>query len=121
MTYAPITWSTVEAVARDVPNTPLEFQVLILGYVEESVAPSEFGGDSSFTYTLARAYVAAHYAAMHARGASGPAGATTSMSEGGVSVGFQAFSWSPSLFGETSYGRAFLSLIGPSVAGFVTG
>lgn len=120
MPYTPITWATVVAVARDLGDVAPAFQTLALGFVEESVAPSEFGGDSSFTYTLARAYVAAHFGTLWKRSASGPAGATTSMSEGGVSVGFQGFTWAQHLFGETIYGRAFLSLIGPSIAGFLT-
>jgi hypothetical protein len=119
-----LVWSNVVAVAPELATgVSAAFQTLILGYVNEAVQADEFGGDESYTYVLAMAYLAAHYASLHKIGATGQSGPVTSMSEGGVSVGFaNMFSSSGSPIGATSYGQAFLSFLrrSPANAGFVT-
>lgn len=121
---ADITWTTVIAVAKDLATgVPVEFQDLILAYVNDVVAPAEFGGEASPTFVLARAYLAAHYGAVYKLGGFAQSGQVTSMSEGGVSQSFSASApSSTSPFGKTAYGESFLSLVrrSPANAGFVT-
>lgn len=129
---ANIVWSDVVAVAPELATgVAAAFQTLILGYVNEVVQASEFGGEESYTYTLARAYLAAHYGKLHKEsadgGAAGTSGPVTGMTEGGVSISFATsfggsnFFSDPSL-GLTKYGLTFLGFVrrSPANAGFVT-
>lgn len=121
---ANIVWSDVIAVAPTLATgVSTGFQTLILGYVNESVQAGEFGGVDSFTYKLARAYLAAHYSSLHKSGEHGAVGPITSQSEGGVSVSFGGASSSgESSLGSTTFGQAFLAFVrrSPANAGFVT-
>lgn len=127
-----IVWSDVVAVAPSmVTGVSASFQTLILGYVNEVVQASEFGGENSFTFKLARAYLAAHYAYLHTLDSSGAAGDVigpiVSKSEGGVSISYGSSTTSggaggAGLLGSSDYGDAFMSLVNrsPARAGFLT-
>lgn len=127
----PIVWADVVAVAPSMATgIAAGFQTLILGYVNEVVVASEFGGENSFTFKLARAYLAAHYAYLHSIDSSGSGGDVSgpivSKSEGGVSISYGQSSTDSggggnSLLGSSDYGDAFMSLVmrSPARAGFV--
>jgi hypothetical protein len=118
---ADIIWSDVVDVASELATgVSSGFQTKILGYVNEAVNPRSFGGDPSFGYDLARAYLAAHYALYYKLKAAAEQGPQTSESEGGVSESFSAPTMAnQSIFNATRYGRLFLSLMNPGH--FVTG
>lgn len=120
---AALTWADVVNVAPELSTVSSTRQTLFITLAEERVSNEFFRGVDAKTYLLARAYLAAHFATMPGTGSIGPVGATTSMSEGGVSESFsQVTPRTMSLLSTTSYGRMFLLLVGwsPAVAGFVT-
>lgn len=123
---ADLVWNDVVAVAPSLATgVSAEFQTMILGYVNEVVQAKHFGGESSFTFKLARAYLAAHYAYLHTLDEEGDvAGPIVSKSEGGVSISYGGASsgGSGDLLGSSDYGDAFLTLVrrSPARAGFVT-
>lgn len=122
---AAILWTDVVAVAPDMATgVSAAFQTLVLSYVNVNVVATEFGGEDNPTYVMARAYLAAHYAALHKAGVNGTAGQRIAQSEGGVSMSFANNSpmGTDPLLDKTTYGQAFRSLSrrSPSVAGFVT-
>lgn len=120
---ADISWSDVVIVAPEMASgVAAPLQELILSYVNSTVAPSEFGGESSPRLKLARSYLAAHYAATSQLQAASPVGNITSMSEGGVSTSFSGSPMaSESSLGTTNYGQVFLTFVrrSPARAGFV--
>jgi hypothetical protein len=121
---ADITWSDVVAVATELATgVSAAFQTMILEYVNETVQASEFGGESSVTFKLARCYLAAHYGYLQKAGALAATGPVTSKSEGGVSLSYaspESGLTDPLL--RTNYGESFLSLVrrSPARAGFLT-
>ena len=123
MTYAPITWTDVTDVASELlTGVTTGGQTKILAYVEAVVAADVFGGEDSPIYTLARAYLAAHYGLLNKQG-SAAQGPVVSQSEGGVSQSFASIVSGGEDFLPTTYGRAFLALVrsrGRARAGFVT-
>lgn len=118
---ADLVWADVVAVAPEMATgVSTAFQTLILGFVNEAVDSRQFKGETSFRFTLARAYLAAHFGAVHKVGM---LGIPASESEGGVSQSFRALSMpGDSDLAGTSYGGAYSSLVrrGPAMAGFVT-
>lgn len=120
---ADITWTDVVAVAPKLATgVPNASQTVFLAYANERVVATEFGGENSETFTLARAYLAAHLAAMMQQGAVGQSGPVTAESEGGVSRSYAFVQLShPSILSSTNYGKMFLTLLGqsPAQAGFV--
>lgn len=127
---ADIVWQDVLDVAAELPTgtppngVPLAAQTKILGFVNERVSPAAFKGPDSFTFTQARAYLAAHFGLLVKRGSTG-VGAVTSKSEGGASISYANLTMpSDQLLGQTIYGQEFLALVQVSPvarAGFVLG
>lgn len=121
---ADIVWADVLTVAPELATgVSAGFQTLIVAYVNEVVQASEFGGAASTTYTMARAYLAAHYAYLHKQAGSGGIGPVVSKSEGGVSISYaNMMSSDGSILGSSSYGQTFRSLVSrsPARAGFLT-
>lgn len=122
---ASIVWSDVTDVAPELATgVTAGFQTKILAHVNRVVSTRAFGGEESPTLTLARSYLAAHFASRVGpkRGKVGP---VASQSEGGVSQSFaNGAPPSTSELATTSYGQDFLSLVRSSPyarAGFVTG
>lgn len=125
---ADIVWSDVVDVAAELATgVSAGFQTKILGYVNRRVSQESFPDDE--TYVLARCYLAAHYGKLQkesSSGAASTAGAITSMSEGGVSIGFggaggASSARDPSL-SLTKYGQTFQGLVRQSAGsvGFVS-
>lgn len=58
---AALIWADVIAIAPqlDSPKVPVDGRTMILGFANELVADN-YGGDDSFRYKMARAYLAAH-------------------------------------------------------------
>lgn len=118
-----ITWDDVLVVAPALTTSvvALAARTAFLKFVNESVQASEFGGVDDETFTLARAYLAAHFAAMVGQGVMGAAGPVTSESELGVS---RSYAFVPmmqmGMLARTNYGLMFVTLVrmGPAVAGF---
>lgn len=127
---ADITWQDVIDVAAELPTgtppngVPLAAQTKILGFVNERVNPAAFKGPDSYTFLLARAFLAAHFGLMVKRGSTG-IGAVTSKSEGGASISYANLTMpSAQLLGQTPYGQEYLALVQVSPiarAGFVLG
>lgn len=107
-----IVWADVVDVAAELATgVALTAQAKILGFVNERVSPSIFGGPDSFTFVQARAYLAAHFGLLVKRGSTG-VGAVTSKSEGGASISYANLAMpSPLLLGSTQYGQNFLALV----------
>lgn len=120
---ADIVWQDVVDVAADLATgVSAGGQAKILAHVNRVVDPGCFGGLDSPTYTLARAYLAAHYGAL-AKALTAGRGPVSSTSEGGVSISYlNLHPANSSLLGTTVWGRAFLGLVYSSPkarAGFV--
>lgn len=126
---AAITWGDVLAIAPSLTTITETARADIVGHVNEMVAASEFGGEDSYTYRLARMQLAAHLGTLIKRGSAGggsaATGAVVSESVGGISRSYaqSAASDDSSTSGlsSTPYGLAYLELLGasPASCGFV--
>lgn len=120
---ADIIWTDVTALVADLATgVAVDAQTMILGFVNERVAPSNFGGVDSHTFKLARVALAAHFGQLNKTGTAGFTGTKTSQSEGGVSVSFSVPTSSDALL-ETTYGGklwSFLVRTSPARVGFLT-
>lgn len=104
-----IVWSDVTNLAPELSTTAAGAQTLILGYVNESVDPAVFGGDTTFKYTAARSLLAAHFATTLRRGPSG-AGGLILEKVGDVERQFAPLSFASTNYGSTAYGAMFETL-----------
>ncbi len=113
-----LSWTTVIAFNSRFSTTATTMRTTILAYVNR-IAPCDWDDE---TITMARIYLAMHYAQSTADGSSGAAGTVISKSAGGIAKSYAAPSASsdPSL-GNTAYGRMYLTIINasPSRAPFV--
>jgi hypothetical protein len=102
---AAITWAMVQAMDSDgvLPDLTPQAQLQILSYVNGCLTVSNYGGEGSAKLTLARIYLAAHFAQL------GPDGAVTSESAGDLRRAY-AVPRSGYEYEATSWGRAFINI-----------
>lgn len=116
---ADITWSNVTAHYAELSTVGATVQTDLLAFVNASIDPEMFDGESGYRTKLARINLAAHFAAPTLTSAIGPAGVVSSESADGLSISYAVMTAAlgdPSMLGTTKYGQAFLSLVNTSAA-----
>lgn len=115
---ANITWDDVVAFAAEAAAVPEDAQNAILDYLNhEALDASNFGGEDSHKYRMARIYLAAH-AGILVKRSGGAAGPVTSSSAGRLSRSFAVISsiQSGSGYESTSYGVLYKQLLATTPA-----
>lgn len=114
---AAITWTDVSTHASSLVDLDVLIQTDILAFVNEELNCAAFGGEDSAKTRLARIYLAAHLGTVSLLALTGSSGPVTSETEGSVSRsygdGSSAFA---SIYGTTSWGQLYLSLLRSSTA-----
>lgn len=116
---ADITWTNVTDHASELSTVGAAAQTDILGFVNQSLDPALFDGETGYKTKLARVYLAAHFGKATLAGSGGAAGAVQSMSADGLSVSFATMAATlddPTLMGTTVYGIRYLSILNASAA-----
>lgn len=113
---ADITWTTVTAFNASMATVDEDMQDAILAYVNTVLDDDLFTDE---TLTLARVYLALHFAQATGDGATGASGPVSSKSAGGISKSYSSgsFSMDGGSLASTRYGQLYLDLIRPAAAG----
>lgn len=116
---AAIDWAAVVSIASELADVGVPAQDLYLAMANTFINVSMFDGEDGPKTKLARIYIAAHLATLDRMRGSAAAGPVISESRGGLSRSYAnttQMSVASGLFGQTTYGQNYATLVRTSAA-----
>lgn len=108
---ADITWDDVVALQSNLDSVSVAAQEMILAYVNEDLNPDAFGGEDSATYTLARAYLAAHLGELARRRGQGGQVQSKTIGTSSITLAYAVSQTMGDSLMQTSWGGAYYELL----------